>query len=199
MYREFDEASIKWAANVAQVREVTLLGVADLAFWEQRLSNQKLRPMERNGRAQLMIIAAEAKFMGVRFRELSFSVQVVAPNDSRSPHGVFLMRAFNTNRLFAFCERMLFSTPYETADVSVNVSSPVKIQLRQHGMLNFRAQMGVAGDGSERTPTRTGKDGWEGPVYLPDGGRNSCPAGNLFFARLHGYTKSFEFDTAKMP
>ena len=61
---------VKWAAELEHVREVSLLGTADLAFWKDRLLTQDLLPIERDGQAQLLIVAADSKFKGIRFREL---------------------------------------------------------------------------------------------------------------------------------
>jgi hypothetical protein len=61
------------------VREVSLLGSADLTFWKDQLLNEGLVPAEKDGKSQLLVVAAEMKFMGVRFRELSFSVLLRPP------------------------------------------------------------------------------------------------------------------------
>ncbi|MEK6322975.1 MAG: hypothetical protein AABN33_14980 [Acidobacteriota bacterium] len=73
--------SVKWAAELAHVREVSLLGTADLAFWKERLLKEDLVTAERDGKAQLLVVASDMKFMGVRFREVSFSVLVCPPED----------------------------------------------------------------------------------------------------------------------
>src|SRR5207247_9070894 len=67
------ENHIKWAATLTHVREVSLLGSADLVFWTQRLKEEELLPREENGKAQIMILGAQAKFMGLFFREISIS------------------------------------------------------------------------------------------------------------------------------
>src|SRR5262249_27557184 len=97
--------SVKWAAELAHVREVSLLGTADLAFWKDRLLKEELLPVQSDGRAQLLIIAADSKFMGVRFRELSFCVSVSRPDGGIRQDAAYLVRAFNSCRFFAFCER----------------------------------------------------------------------------------------------
>src|SRR5690348_9916827 len=104
--------SVKWAAQVAHVREVSLLGTADLAFWKDRLLKEDLQPAESDGQAQLLIIAANLKYMGIRFRELSFSVLVSRLEAGVQQDAAYLVRAFNSSRPFAFCERVFFSTPY---------------------------------------------------------------------------------------
>jgi hypothetical protein len=95
--------SIKWAAELAHVREVSLLGTADLAFWKEQLLKEDLLPAERDGQAQILIIAASAKYMGVRFQELSFSVLVSRVKEGNRQDAAYLLRAFNSSRLFAFC------------------------------------------------------------------------------------------------
>src|SRR5262245_16342161 len=95
--------AVQYDAELAHVREGSLRGTADPAFSTDRLMEEELVPAEQDGKAQLLIVAADARFLGVRFREVSFSVLV-----SRPGAGVFLVRAFNSCRLFAFCERVRF-------------------------------------------------------------------------------------------
>ena len=106
------------------MREVSLLGAADLAFWNDRLAREDLAPAERDGKAQVLVISAEGKFRGFRFRELSFSVLVAPPDARVGRDAVYLLRAFNSRRFFAFCERFFFSTPYYPGDVRVSASVP---------------------------------------------------------------------------
>jgi hypothetical protein len=51
---------IRWAATLPHVREVSLLGTADLAFWRDRLREEDLAPLDRDGKAQVMLIAADS-------------------------------------------------------------------------------------------------------------------------------------------
>jgi hypothetical protein len=189
--------SIKWAAELAHVREVSLLGTADLAFWKDRLLKEGLFPAECDGQARLLIVAAEAKYMGVRFRELSFSVLVSRLEEGAQQDAAYLVRAFNSCRLFAFCERLFFGTPYYYGDVRVSTSFPASIRLVEKGEVLFGAEMEADGSGPGREPSRQGEDGWEGPVLLPDHGRGRRRPGNLFFARLRGYTRAYPFVPSK--
>ena len=185
--------SVKWAAELAHVREVSLLGTADLAFWKDGLLKEELLPAESDGRAQLLIIAADSKFMGVRFRELSFCVSVSRPNDGTRQDAAYLVRAFNSCRFFAFCERVFFSTPYYHGDVRVSASLPTSMHLVKNGEVVFAAEMGTGPPGLGREPSRSGEDGWDGPVFLPEGRRRGGRRGKLFVARLRGYTRSYAF------
>ncbi len=58
---------LKIAAVVHNVIEVSLLGTADLEYWRKWLKPEQLEPIPLEGQAQLQIIAADAKYMGLRF------------------------------------------------------------------------------------------------------------------------------------
>jgi hypothetical protein len=53
-------STIRHVARLARVREVSLLGTADLAFWKARLQAEGLVPAEAGGKAQVLIIAADS-------------------------------------------------------------------------------------------------------------------------------------------
>jgi hypothetical protein len=192
---------VKWVAELAHVLEVSLLGTADLAFWKERLQAEKLCPAERDGQAQVLISAADAKYWGKRFREVSFSVLVSPPNASPpsvSPHSelnqqnaAFLVGAYNSLRMFAFVERAFFSTPYNYGDVRVSAALPAFIHLVLNGKTLFRAEMAADGDGPRREPASHGEDGWQGPVFLPEKNRGKCRPGKLFFTRIRGQTSVY--------
>jgi hypothetical protein len=177
-------SAVKYVADLKHVREVSLLGTADLAFWEGRLRPEGLAPAAQDGKAQLLVIAAEAKYLGLPFREVSFSVLVAG-----HAQAAFLAQAFNSSRLFAFCERAFFATPYYPGDVRVSAAVPASVEVRAGGAL-FRAEMQAGAEAPAREPSRSGEDGWDGPVFLP-GGRGG--KGNLFFARLRGHTRTYPF------
>lgn len=183
---------INWAAELAHVREVSLLGTADLAFWKNRLTKENLFPTERDGQAQLLIVAAEAKYMSVWFRELSFSVLVCQQENGNRQDGAYLIRAFNSSQCFAFCERVFFSTPYY-GDVRLSASFPASIRLMKKGEVVFQAEMRADIARPDRQPSRRGEDGWEGPVFLPENRRGKGCQGNLFFAHIRGYTQIYSF------
>lgn len=184
---------VKWVADLAHVREVSLIGTADLAFWKDRLREDDLIPAESDGRAQLLIIAAAAKYRGVRFRELSFSVLLARPAERAWRDAAYLVGAYNSCRLFAFVERVLFSTPYDHGDVRTSASLSPSIHLVMSGEVVFRAEMAADGSGTGREPSRHGGDGWEGPVFLSGTRRGSGRPAKLFFARLRGDTRAYPF------
>jgi hypothetical protein len=185
--------SIGWAAELAHVREVTLRGTADLSFWKDWLMEHDLRPSEHDGKAQFLIVAADSKYMGICFRELSFSVLVSPQEVGAQQDAVYLVRAFNSSRLFTFCERVFFSTPYCHADVRISVSFPVAVDVVKNGEVVFAAQMQAGASGFERQTSHHGEDGWEGPIFLPGTSRRKGRKGKVFFARLRGDTKTYPF------
>src|SRR5205814_6281516 len=115
----------RYAAKVGHAREVSLLGSADLAFWRERLSAENLVPAERDGKAQIMILGATMRYIGARFTEISFSVLLSGHEEAVGSGGAFLFQAYNSSRLFAWCERVLFSTLYLHGNCHASVSSPI--------------------------------------------------------------------------
>src|SRR5262245_13306774 len=183
---------IKYIAEPKHVREVSLLGSADLDYWTDRLRVEDLEPAAFDGKAQLLIVAAEMKFMGVRFQELSFSVLVRRDEYGIQHNGAYPVQAFNTCWFFAFCERNLFGAPYVYGDVSVSTGMPAYIQLTQRGNLVFRVEMHAGGKGATREPSRHGEGGWQGAIFLPRRGRKN-DQGKLFFGKIAGITRTYPF------
>lgn len=184
---------VKWAADVKHVREVSLRGEADLAFWADRLLPEALVPIACDGHAQIMIIAADARFMGMRFRELSVSVLVSHSGMTSQREAALLHCAFNSSRLFAWCERNLFSTPYHHGLVRVSTDIPAAVQLTFQGKRIFEATMNPVTPDSKREASSIANDGWEGPIFLPDPRRRSPDDGKLFVARIAGKTHTYPF------
>ena len=106
-----DDGSVKFVATVYPVREVSLLGSADFAFWADRLAADHLVPQACEDQARAMINASDAKYLGIRFRELSISI-FCQRRDGNQQEAVYLVQAFNSVRWFAWVERSMFSTPY---------------------------------------------------------------------------------------
>ena len=77
---------IKYLAEPKHVREVSLLGTADLDFWKARLEDEDLTPAERDGKAQLLIVAADMRFMGIRFGAVP--ADTTSDNNAVAKHAV---------------------------------------------------------------------------------------------------------------
>ena len=179
------KSPVQLAADIRDVREVTIRGSANLDFWKRRLECEDLIPIERDGRAQLLVIAAAMRFKGIHFAELSFSVLV----RRGQPEGAFLVQAFNTVRFFAFVERNLFSAPYHHGDVQLDVGTSPFARVADKDQGGFRAEMA----GAEREPASIGEAGWEGPVFLPRDSRSQSPRRKYFVAGIRGRTRSYPF------
>lgn len=180
---------VKWTAQLDHVQEVSILGSADLGFWHTRLADEELTPVDREGRATLLIVSAAGRFMGVRFRELSVSVFIA----SEEVTSYFLVRAFNSNPFFAFCERFFFSTPYDGANVGVVHDVPTAISVSQHGRTSFHASMRRTDTSATRTPTQEFGEALVARVNLPGGKPSSSRPAKMFFARIGGRTKVYPF------
>ena len=175
------------------MREVSLRGTANLAFWRERLTTEDLVPAERDGKAQIMIVGATMRFMGIPFTEISFSVLLSGQEEAAGQAGAFLFQAFNSSRLFSWCERVLFATPYHHAQCRVSVSSPISIHLVLGGELAFRAEMQAGPRRPQGQPLRIGEETWEGPVFLPKDCRGNAAKDRFFFAKMKGRTAAYPF------
>ncbi|MCE9552020.1 MAG: hypothetical protein K8T91_01395 [Planctomycetes bacterium] len=178
---------VKWVAQLSHVQEVSLLGTADLDYWNDRLRGKSLTPTERGGQAQMLLIAAAARFCGLRFRELSISVLAHRQTEGGRIEGAYLLQAFNSRQLFAFCERAFFATPYAHGNVRV-ATEPAAIELAVGGHQVVTASM------ESRQPIRTGPDGFDGPVFLP---RSAVEEPRMFLARIGGHTSVYSFEAAE--
>jgi hypothetical protein len=176
--------AIKYIATVNGVRDITLLGSADHGYWSDRLAGEKLVSRNVNGRAEIWICAAQLKWMGIRFVELSVSIRVEGEGND-----VYLIAAFNTSRMFAYCERTFFHTPYEHASVDIDSASLQSFRLKNGAAVAMSAIRAPA------PTTISNDDSWEGRIYLPPkahtGDQRLC-----FYARLSGRSDISSFDAA---
>lgn len=177
--------SLKYVAEIKNVKEVMLLGTVDLAFWQRYLKDENLFPYEHDGKAEFFISATKLKYNGIRFGELGFSIAVCNPDEPNQPTGFFLVHAFNTSRLFVFSERAFFRTPYYHGNVQVEDQIPASFKLSDGRETVFNAKMsGVV------LCSRAEDELWQGPIFLP---KNPKGPGGMFFAKLGGPTKTYPF------
>ena len=165
---------IRYVGEPKHVREVTLTGTADFGFWSDYLKAEGLTPMRCGDAAQILVVSAEMVYLGVRFTEVSFSVRTVLTQDGSSA-GMRLLHAFTSSRVFAWCERTMFATPYSHGACRVSVQSPPSVRLDAPGGCVLSAEMFPLA----RSATRAGDESWEGPVFLPP--RGAAGDGRLFF------------------
>ena len=181
---------IKYVAEISPVREVWLVGAAELAFWGERLRRERLLPVEFDGQARVLISAIEARYMGVRFRELCISVSVRDADGRAGSEPFYLAQGFHSSRLFAWVERTRFLTPYVHGKIGLNASVPASIRLVEGDQDVFRAGMSPAGSG--RALVGSGEESWEGAIFLPTRGSDSGP-GKVFYAKMTGMMQRYAF------
>jgi hypothetical protein len=184
-------AGVKYVAALKHVSEVALPGTADLAFWSDALEHAGLHPTECDGRAQLMISAVEARFLGVIFQEASICVFVSSRKGGSGQDGVYLPRAFNSSRFFAFVERQWFSTPYVHASLRIGARNPASIEISRDGKTVLTAMMSAALPG--RSPSRIGHEDWRGPVFIPKTRAKRNQLDKFFHASVSGTNSIYPF------
>jgi hypothetical protein len=181
-------ASASYMVTVDSVKEVSLYGRAALDYWGDYLAPEGLAPFDSGGCAEVVLIAAEMVWLGVRFSELSVSVAVAQPGAPKQRGGMYLIQAFNSIRPFAWVERTFFQTPYDHARTRVSVQAPVGFTLG-HGPADYlSAAQGQAASLAAHGPHTTA-----GPIYLPAALTRTARAEKLFFAELSGETDVYPF------
>lgn len=155
------------------VLENSLAGTADEACWRDLLRAEGLPIMVQQGRARIMVSVVDSTYNGVRFQELSVSVQM----DERR---FFLAQAYNSLAAFAFVERTLFRAPYDHGAISIQ---PRQVTLRVGALTAFEATLSAAAH-----PVDVGVECNELQVYLPKRLHKRSPRLHYFHARLEGQT-----------
>jgi hypothetical protein len=181
----------RYVAEVNHVREVSLLGSADLAFWRERLSAENLFPAERDGKAQVLIVGATMRFMGIRFTEISFSVLLSGHEEAAGQTGAFLFQAFNSSRLFAWCERVFFATPYLHAHCPL-CSSPFQFN-SCWTELAFRAEMQADAKTPQRQSLASRRRNLGRACFSCRGTVVATPLRSLLLCEMKGQTAAYPF------
>ncbi len=176
-----------YITTVANVKETILLGTANLDFWRARLKHENLFPFNTNDRAQILISATQFKWSGLPSRELVISIATCDHAQGNSADAAYLIQAFNSSRMLAFAERAFFQTPYTWGKTEIDPRLPASIRFDDGAGAMFRAQMVGA-----RTPVRSENEILQGAIYLPN---ETNQVGNVFFAKLGGFTLAYPFLT----
>ena len=173
--------SIKYAADLYNVKEVTLHGTADLSFWETVLHKENLFPYREGGKAVLLLSAIEAKWRGFRFKEFVIAVGICLDENGMSLDGYYLPHAFNSSKFLVFSERMFFRTPYFRGNIRLENKLPASIKLQDKTEVLLHARMSIPS-----TPPIVEYLEWEGAIFLPNNR-------GKFFAVLAGETEIYPF------
>ena len=175
--------SIQYAADLYNVKEVTLHGTADLSFWEAVLHKESLFPYNEADKAILLLSAIDAKWRGFKFREFVIAVGVCRNENGTSLDGYYLPHAFNSSKLLAFSERVFFRTPYFQGDIRLENKLPASIKLQDRREVLLDARMSIP-----NTPPVVEYLEWEGPIFLPNNR-------GKFFAVLAGEADIYPFSS----
>ena len=173
--------AIQYAADLNNVREVTLHGTADVSFWADVLRKEGFFPYQEADKAILLLSAIDAKWRGFKFREFVIAVAVCYNESGTSLDGYYLPQAFNSSKLLAFSERVFFGTPYSQTDIQLENKLPAFIKLYDRVDVLLHAEMSM----SDATPIAAYLE-WKGPIFLPK-------ARGKFFALLTGEAAIYPF------
>ena len=170
--------TIDYMTVIEKVREVTIHGLADLAPWQAFLADEAFPPFSSDGKAQLLISAVDAKYMGIRFQELSFSVATTSSTNPLNSNGYFLAHAFNSRPLFAMAERRFFQTPYYPAKIDFDTHN---LRLSKDNTILFEITLSQQSSCLAKEYRL-----WEGTIHLPKALRKKQNLRHYFHARLEG-------------
>ena len=187
--------SIKWAANLDGVREVSLWGTAEKAYWCDYLASEGLVPDELDGKARIMIVAAEGRFHepAVSRNQFLSRNRVTGPTVRACRISV---TSLQLSQVFAFCERVFFSTPYRQGNVTVSCESQPLAKLSVANNILFHAELGRREQTETHRTTEVAASAWQGPVYLPAKKQKEAQGKNrkgVFVARIGGETTTVPF------
>jgi hypothetical protein len=178
---------IRYTVEIKAVRELNLLGSADLDYWTAHLAGAGLTPQNVDGRAELSLGATDLTWLGVRFNESIIVLTLAAAAAPRAARAGYLVHAFNSNRTLAWMERAFFRTPYYPARIQLGAPLPAGFQVSDSaGGLLRAAPIGPR-------PAQPTDDAWEGAVHLPR--QRAAPQGHggYFYARLAGPGQAYPF------
>jgi hypothetical protein len=179
---------IQYSVEVKAVRELNLVGAADLAYWNAHLAGTGLSALDHNGQAEISLGATDLTWMGVRFNE---SIVVLSLAEACAPHaaaGGYLLHAYNSKPVLAFMERTFFKTPYYPAAIGLSGQAPARFQVADRAGGGLRAEAGAS-----QRPTRATDDLWQGAVHLPR--QRNAPQGRAgyCYVRLAGPGEAYPF------
>jgi hypothetical protein len=132
------KGSLRYVACVEPVREIALMGHADAKLWSPQLLREGLEPLEQDGRVEVLICAANMRWGGVTFTEVTFSVRLATATPIGS--AIYLSHGFTSSGLFAFMERLFFKTPYRSAKCRFSLEPLfVEVEARQKESFSMKS------------------------------------------------------------
>lgn len=95
--KTIEPQNAKFVAEIKDVRELRLIGNANLDVWNGRLAGKSFQAFTGGGCAEITIAATELVWKGFRFNELTISLAIAAKDNSQRQIGYLLLHAFNSN------------------------------------------------------------------------------------------------------
>jgi len=184
---ELPSAAIGYPVTLHQVRELRLIGRADLAYWRDQLRGEALAPADVEGGAEAVLAVTSARWLGRRFCECSLSVSISRDPAGSTRDGLFLAQAYSDVAAFAWVERNLFGSPYRHARIAFDSAPAWGVEMQGPTGEAVRARMGPAA----LVGIAPLAEDWRGPLVLPRLPGKS--AGQYFRARLAGTARYAPF------
>lgn len=180
--------NLEYVAEITNVKDFNLIGLADLVYWQNFLSREGLVPFNKNGKAEIIVTAQKLSWMGISFKE--FVVAVTLGNkQGTSRNGCYLVHAYNTSGLLAFYERVLFYSPYTEAKIDIQ-DSPVSVDVSVDNTSVFKLNVSnndyFLGANDEKYLLN---------IALPK--KEDDPKERFFYAQITGLTKNYKYSTER--
>ena len=102
--------AVQYTTTIPAVRELNLVGRANLDYWTAHLAGTGLTPLNVDGAAELSLGATDLTWMGVRFNESIAVLTLAQPGAPQVLAGGYLLHAFNSSRVLAFMASSSFAT-----------------------------------------------------------------------------------------
>ena len=173
----------QYVTIIEPVFEVALFGTGNHTVWENFIEKEGLELASHEGKTNIIINVVDSRYMGIRFREFSISLEV-------SPQRYFLAKAYNSIGMFARAERAFFHTPYYKGKIDV---SATRISLQHNQLSVFEA---CIPEGVVPFAESDGRE--ELLIHLPKRLRTNARKPHYFHALLEGAAISYPGDEVQV-
>lgn len=174
-----------YLVTIGGIREVSLVGSADAAYWRERLGKEGLFPYPGGEKVEITIGAAAIRWKGIDSLEFTLAV-AVSDQEESVKKDYFLLIAFNSSPFFAWIERTIFLSPFFQNGIRLVERIPVSFGVNKNKTWFISGQMGAQG-----RPGSTVDETWKGTYYLP--GDLILGIRRRFSARIEGRTTIYPF------
>lgn len=174
-----------YLVTLDRIREVSLVGTADAAYWRERLAREGLFPYPEGEKIEITLGAAAIRWKGVDSLEFTLALSV-SEQEQGGEKEYYLLLAFNSSPIFAWIERTFFQSPFSQGSIRLNERVPASVGVYIQKGWYISAQMSAQG-----RQGRSADEMWEGTYYLP--GDRILGIRRRFSALVSGRTTSYPF------